>query len=132
MFKLTINPRFLETDALGHINHTVIPMWFESGREPLFRLFNPKLNVKAWNLIMAKIEISFNQQIFFGKPVDIHTYIKKIRNTSIIIRQEVWQAEELCAIGEIINIHFNHQTQKAIRIPPKIRGELEKHLYEHI
>lgn len=132
MFKLTINPKLLETDVLGHINHSVLPMWFEGAREPLFRIFSPELNIKAWPLIMAKIEIVFKQQIFFGQPVHILTTISKIGNTSITIRQEVWQNEKLCAIGEIVNIHFNHQIQKAIPIPPNIRRKLEKHLYEGV
>jgi acyl-CoA thioester hydrolase len=130
MFKLTINPKLLETDILGHINHSVLPMWFEGAREPLFRIFSPELNVKAWPLIMAKIEIVFKQQIFFGQPVHILTTISKIGSTSITIRQEVWQNEKLCSIGEIVNIHFNHQTQKAIPIPPNMRQELEQHLYK--
>ena len=32
MLSLTVSPRFAETDALGHINNTVIPVWFEQGR----------------------------------------------------------------------------------------------------
>ena len=31
--------RFYETDALGHVNNTVVPMWIETGRLPIFEFF---------------------------------------------------------------------------------------------
>jgi len=43
VFELKIKPRFCETDALGHINNTSVPMWFEQGREPLFEFFVPTM-----------------------------------------------------------------------------------------
>ncbi|MBT4289059.1 MAG: acyl-CoA thioesterase [Deltaproteobacteria bacterium] len=130
MYQLTIKPRFLETDALGHINHTVLPVWLEDGREPIFLLFMPELNVKNWNLILAKLEISYKKQIYFGTPVELRTYLKKIGNASMTVRQEIWQNKEICAVGEVTNIHFDHQAQKAMPIPKHIRQELEKHLYK--
>jgi acyl-CoA thioester hydrolase len=39
MFRMTVTPRFYETDALGHINNTVMAGWFEAAREPVFRFF---------------------------------------------------------------------------------------------
>ncbi len=40
MLEMQIQPRFQETDALGHINNTVPAVWFESARDPLFRIFS--------------------------------------------------------------------------------------------
>lgn len=41
MFTRTIEPAFYDTDALGHINNTRLPAWFELARNDLFRLFTP-------------------------------------------------------------------------------------------
>jgi acyl-CoA thioesterase FadM len=35
MFKETIQPRFNETDALGHVNNTVLTKWFEGVVDPI-------------------------------------------------------------------------------------------------
>ena len=32
MFHYETEPRFSDTDALGHINNTVYPVWFEQAR----------------------------------------------------------------------------------------------------
>ena len=59
MFSETLMPRFSETDALGHINNTALPVWFEAARTPFFRFFTPDLDCNKWKLIVAKIEVEF-------------------------------------------------------------------------
>ena len=75
MFSETLTPRFSDTDALGHINNTMIPVWFEGARDPVFKLFTPTLDLTAWPLILAKIEVNFEAQIYYGKPIEVRTYI---------------------------------------------------------
>ena len=43
MFTTPITPRASETDGAGHINNTVVPVWFEAGRREIFRIFTPDL-----------------------------------------------------------------------------------------
>lgn len=78
MFRMTVTPRFYETDALGHINNTVMSGWFEASREPVFRLFNPELNLDKWNLILAKVEVDYVAQTHYGHDVLLLTGTQKI------------------------------------------------------
>lgn len=128
MFIETITPRFAETDALGHINNTVVPVWFEQARTPVFRLFVPDLAPERWRLIIAKIEVSFRQEIVYGHAVEVRTYLEKIGNSSFQLGQEVWQRGEQCARGSSVMVHFNYDHKKSEPIPPDIRAELEEHL----
>ena len=122
MFTETVTPRFCETDALGHINNTVVPMWFEQAREPIFRLFSPDLNVKDWRLILARIEVDFRAQIFYGKDIQLHTYLERVGSSSMVIVQEVLQSGKICAIGKCVLIHFDYEQQAAV-FYIKIRGK---------
>ena len=130
MFTEKLRPRFSDTDALGHINNTTIPVWFEGGREPIFRLFIPDLNLTKWKLIIAKIEVSYHGQLFYGEEVEMRTYISRIGNASFDVYQEVWQQGEKCVSGTAAMVHFNYQTQGAQKIPDDIRTELIKHSYQ--
>lgn len=47
MFTTTITPRVSETDGVGHINNTTVPVWFEAGRHEIFKLFTPDLSFSA-------------------------------------------------------------------------------------
>jgi len=128
MFVQRVQPRFTETDALGHINNAVLPVWFEQARTPIFKLFIPSLDVKKWTLILAKIEVEFLQEIFYGTDVEVHSFIEKIGNSSFVCYQEVWQEESLVAKGRAVMVHFNHSTKKSMPIPEVIKDQLNEHL----
>lgn len=128
MFSMTLEPRFVETDALGHINNTVLPVWFEQARTPIFKIFTPNLAIDEWELILAKIDVSFLKQIYYGQKVEIKTFIKSIGNSSFIVLHEAWQEEQKVAEGNAVLVHFDHETQETKPIPDSIRTELSKHL----
>ena len=128
MFTESIFPRFSETDALGHINNTTVPVWLEQARTPIFRMFIPDLDPKHWRLIIAKIEVEFFHELVYGTPVEVRTSIAKIGRTSFHISQEVHQHEQLCARGLSVAVHFNYDSKKAEPIPDDIRSQLEEHL----
>ena len=132
MISETIKPRFLETDALGHINNTVIPGWFEGARDPVFRWFTPDLDTKKWRLILAKIDVAFHEELYYEYPVEIRTYIGRIGNSSFDVYQEVWQHEQKCASGTAVLVHFNHQTKASASIPADIQALMNEHMYSEV
>lgn len=127
MFSMTLTPRFYETDALGHINNTVISGWFESGREPVFRLFNPGLELGQWNLILARVEVDYVAQTHYGKAVELRTWVGRIGNSSFVVEQEAWQEGVCVARGKAVQVFFNYDTQKSETIPAHYRALLEQH-----
>ena len=52
MFKIMVTPRFGDIDGLKHVNNTVLAVWFEKGRNPIFRMFTPDLDLsyEKWKL----------------------------------------------------------------------------------
>lgn len=128
MFSMMIEPRFVETDALGHINNTVLPAWFEQARTPIFEIFTPSLAIDEWQLILAKIEVSFLGQIYYGKIVEIKTYIQSIGNSSFVVYHQAWQDEKQVAEGTAVLVNFDHTTQKSKHLSEPIRAALGAHL----
>jgi acyl-CoA thioester hydrolase len=130
MFITHISPRFAETDALGHINNTVVPVWFEQARAPVFRFFTPDLDFKKWKLIVAKIEVEYKGELVYGHEVTLHTYLSHIGNSSLVITQEAYQQEKLCARGNATLVHFDYHLKKSSSIPDDIRKLLHEHLVQ--
>ncbi|MFO7788282.1 MAG: thioesterase family protein [Halospina sp.] len=130
MFHHEIEPRFNDTDALGHISNTAFPVWFEQARMPVFRIFHPSLDVKHWPLIIARLEIDLKVQSYWAMPVTIRTYIGKIGNSSFRVIQEAWQGGTEVARGVAVLIHFDYGTETALPIPDAIREKLAEHLVE--
>jgi acyl-CoA thioester hydrolase len=128
MFTESISPRFSDTDALGHINNTKPPIWFEGAREPIFKFFTPELEPSKWQLIIAKIEVNYHGQLFFGEPIEIKTFVSRIGGSSFDVYQELWQHNEKCVSGTASMVHFDFITQKSIQLPEDIRDKLTLHL----
>lgn len=128
MFTEKISPRFAETDALGHINNTVIPVWFEQARRPIFEFFTPDLDPRKWRLIIARIEVDFMAETRFGSEVEIRTYLSHLGNASLKLTHELWQQGVLRAKGMAVLVHYNYQTGKSMAIPDDIRHQLAVHL----
>ncbi len=130
MFYFELQPRFSDTDALGHISNTTLPVWFEQARMPLFSIFHPTLDVKTWPLIIARVEIDFVAQSYWHLPVEVRTGVGKIGNSSFHAVQEAWQDGKQIARGTAVLIHFDYTSEKARSIPDDIRAELSRHLVE--
>ena len=128
MFSYSVMPGFSDTDALGHINNTRLPVWFENARDPIFKLFTPNLDLKSWPLILARITVDFKEQMFLDHQVEIRSYISKIGNASFTTSQEAWQDGRLTAKGEATMVHFDYLLKKSVVIPSDIRDILEQHL----
>ena len=130
MFSQTLETRFSDTDALGHINNRMLPIWFEGARDPVFEMFIPNLDLSNWCLILAKMEVNFHAQMYYGKSVEVRTFIGRIGTSSFDVYQELWQDGVKAASGTAVMVHFNHQTQKSSPIADDIVAQLKLHIYE--
>ncbi len=130
MFKIKVTPRFGDIDGLRHVNNTVLAIWFEKGRNPIFRMFTPDLDLsyEKWKLILVRTEFDFIGQMYYGGDVEIRNYITQIGNSSFTIGHEAWQDDELKAKGKAVLVHYDFINQKPMPIPEDIRANLEEHL----
>ncbi len=128
MFELQIEPRFNETDAMGHIGNTTLPVWFEHARSALFELCHPALTYHDWPLIVAKVEINFHGQTHYGAPVSVRSWVKSIGGKSFVFYQEAHQHGKLTASGETVLVWFDYATGTTLAIPDEVRARLAEHL----
>ncbi|MGS0681049.1 acyl-CoA thioesterase [Shewanella sp. 125m-7] len=123
-FSLTLQPRFCETDALGHINNTVIPVWFEAAREPIFKIFNPTQDLTKWNLIVAGFTIGFNAPTYFASDVTVKTWVSRIGNSSFELTQSCWQNGKKTAEAQTTMVHYDYTSEKSQPLGAGIREQL--------
>lgn len=130
MFIEKVTPRFGDADGLRHINNIALVEWFEVGRNPIFRMFTPDLdlNYENWKLILVRTEFDYLGQMYYGHDVEIRSYITHIGNTSFIIGHEAWQDEKLKAKGKAVLVHYDFLNQNTMPIPDDIRAQLKEHL----
>ncbi|UTB31740.1 MAG: acyl-CoA thioesterase [Methanobacterium sp. ERen5] len=133
MFKTVVTPRFGDIDGLRHVNNTVLAIWFEEARNPVFRMFTPDLDLsyENWKLIMVRTEFDFVGEMYYGEDIEIRTFVEKIGNSSFTLGHEAWQRGKLNVRGKAVVVHFNFMEKKSMPIPESIRSQLEEHLLPH-
>ena len=124
MLRYKIEPRSGETNATGHIDHTVIPIWFELARTPIYKMFNPDMSFTTWNTVIRKIEIDYTGQVFHDRETEVWTRIGEIRNSSFQVEQELWQDHNLVARGNTVLVYFDYEERNKLEIPRGIRAQL--------
>ena len=131
MFNTTIQPRFGDTDLLGHINNTVLAGWFETARNPILRIFisDFTVDIKTFPLIVAHTEYFFLDQIYYQHEVEIRTWISKIGNKSFTVHQEARQEGRLCVFGSAVVVHYDYATKQSTPLPDEKIKQLEEYLY---
>ncbi|WNY26097.1 thioesterase family protein [Methanolapillus millepedarum] len=132
MFTTKVTPRFGDVDGLGHINNVVLGNWFELGRNPIFRMFEPNLNLSydTWTLIMAHTDFDFLDELFFQYDVEIRTYVIRIGTKSFTTYHEAWQEGRLCVKGSAVVVHYDFKNKVTTPIPEHIKAQLAEHLIE--
>lgn len=128
MFETIIEPRVSETDAVGHINNTTLPIWFEAARNSVFEIFSPKDPFLNWKLVLVNFNVDFIKSIYFGESVTIKVWIKKIGNTSFELYEEAYQNGQICVKGKAVYVNFDFKENK----PEPIPGDIKKLLSDHI
>ena len=126
MLRYKIEPRSNETNATGHIDHTVIPAWFELARTPIYQLFNPDMSFSTWNTVIRKLEIDYLGQVFHERETEVRTVIGEIKNSSFQVDQELWQDGVLVAQGNTVLVYFDYDGGRKQTIPDAIRDRLTR------
>jgi acyl-CoA thioester hydrolase len=127
---MTVNIRFCETDALGHVSNTSYFIYLEEARIRMFEELGYGSDIKNWRFIVASAKCDFVNQAFFGQRLKIETNVAKIGNKSFQFVHRILDEKTgtLIALGESTIVYFNFQTQKSEPIPDDLRKQLERYL----
>ncbi|PUF89290.1 MULTISPECIES: thioesterase family protein [unclassified Geobacillus] len=125
----TVNIRFCETDALGHVSNTSYFIYLEEARIRMFEELGSGSDLKGWRFILASTKCDFINQAFFGQRLKIETNVSKIGNKSFQLVHRILDEKTgtLIALGESTVVYFNFETQKSEPIPDDLRKQLEQY-----
>ena len=126
MVSYEIEPHISETNATGHIDNAVVPLWLERARSPVYRIFNPDLSPRNWNLIIKRMEIDFIRQIHYQDKITVCSSVSEIRNTSFSVEQEIFQNNEITARASVVLVYYDYEKHQKEEIPAPIRRRLQE------
>lgn len=129
--KISLAVRFMDIDALNHVNNARYLNYLEEGRINYVReVLNTYHSVQDMNVLVARVEIDYIAPILFGSEVNIYTRVKKIGNSSFLFETAICafyqQKETLSAKSLVTLVNFDPKTQKSSPIQDEIRQKIKE------
>ena len=129
--KTPIQIRFKDIDKLGHVNNANHITYFELARVDYFDVLateDIKIDWVNEGVILAKIEMEYEQPILLEDKVFVYTWVSKMGSKSFdmacSIVKVVNGVEIEVAKGLAIIVCFNYKTNQTILVPEKWKAKM--------
>ena len=116
-----------DCDMLGHLNHATMLSFLERAR---WALLEPQIDTRSWARqpvysVVRHVDIGYLAQSLPGEDLVIRSGLLAVKNTSYIVRQEVWKVGSDVKVAEanIVFVALDQQGQP-VRVPDSWRQML--------
>ncbi len=124
----TIQTRWMDNDAYGHVNNVVYYSWFDTVVNQ-FLIVNGELNVVTSPTIGLVIETQCNYfaSVSFPDVITAGVCVSKLGNSSVRYEVGIFRNDEnqAAAQGHFIHVYVDRETRKSVSIPESTRNLLK-------
>lgn len=120
--------RFRDVDGMGHVNNAVFSTYLETARiEYWHRLFPDELDLSKVEMILARAEIDFRDQIRFPGTVRVSARCPRIGTKSFDLAYRVEPAAggELYAEARTVQVAYDYRTGRTVPVSDELRRRIE-------
>jgi acyl-CoA thioester hydrolase len=125
---LTIQTRWMDNDAYGHVNNVIYYSWFDTVVNQ-FLIKNGELNIGASPSIGLVIETQCNYfaSVSFPDVISAGVCVSKLGNSSVRYEVGIFRNDEnqVSAQGHFVHVYVDRETRKPVNIPESTRSLLK-------
>lgn len=129
-FKMKLDIRWSDMDAIGHVNNAVYLTYFEQARVYYFDE-SCQWNWQETGVILANAHIDFLKPVIFPNPTYIYVRASKLGNKSFelqyIMTSDVNGREEITTTGYTVMVMFNYSTNQSFAMPGYLRERIKNY-----
>jgi acyl-CoA thioester hydrolase len=122
-FSTTLEVRWRDLDALGHVNNAVYFNYLEQARLHYMRELG--LAPSAPNevsLILAEVSCQFKSPLNWDERVTIYIRVSELRNSSYIFEYRIEGADgRLAATARTVQVCYDYENRRSVPIPDRWR-----------
>ena len=125
-FETTVDVRYRDIDAMGHVNNAVYATYLETARLHYFReLLNRDMGREG--AVLANLTIDYLRPIEMEHdPVTVAIDVPRVGNSSLPMEYEVVRADgELAATAETVQVAYDREKAEPYRIPDGWRETIQ-------
>ena len=122
-FSTTLEIRWRDLDALGHVNNAVYFTYLEQARVHYLReLGLVPSDPSAIGMILAETSCQFKSPLELGEQVTIYMRVSELRNSSFIVEYRLEGGDgRLAATARSAQVCYDYQNQRSIPISDQWR-----------
>ena len=119
-----IEPRFRDTDAMGHVNNAVYLTYFEVVRAAYWLRLTGVRRYHEVPFILAHVSADFRSPAIVGETLDAGMRVTRLGRSSFDAEYRVVARADarLVAEGRSVMVMFDYQKQASFAIPEDLRA----------
>lgn len=127
-FTWRVPVRFHDLDVMGHAHHTLPVIYFEEARAAYWREVAGRPTVGDIDYVLAEIRVQFRQRILYPATLTVKAAVTNVGHASFAMAYELTNEEgTLLATGESVQVMFDYDKGKSMRMPEDVRARIESY-----
>lgn len=128
--RTSLQVRFRDIDAFGHVNNAVFFSYVELARiRYLLDVLQPDQPFDRLPLILARVELDFRSPIQFGEDVVVTSRIDRVGRTSFSMSHRMLAGPQGRLVGDVqsILVTYDYEAAKPMPVPDEWRRRFGVH-----
>ena len=123
----TLQPRFRDTDAMGHINNAVYVTYLEVARQEYWRELDRTLDYRHVPFILAHVTIDFRSEALMKETLELGVRCDWIGGKSFGFGYEIREqaSGRLVVEASTVKVCYDYTTKQSIPMPDALKQKLE-------
>jgi acyl-CoA thioester hydrolase len=125
-FKISIDVRFRDLDAIGHVNNAVYLTYIESARVAYWLYVTGRTGVDAVDIILARAEVDYRSPVVLGETIEVTVRTLSMRRSSFVLGFTLTERGTGRVVAEAKNVavYFDYAAGRSQPIPKEIRERI--------
>ena len=123
VYERSVDVRWRDTDALGHVNHVVLLTYLEEGRDAFYSqiIGSDPVNV------VVRLEIDLRAEVRHqDRLVRVRIEAERVGTTSLVTRETILSASnDVIAEARVVTLRWDASARKPIPFNPDERARLQ-------
>jgi len=123
-----LRPRFLDTDAMGHINNAVYVTYLEVARQEYWRAFRGgDPNYRVVPFILARVEVDFRSEALMHEILELCIGCAWVGGKSFAFEYEIREqsSQRLVVAAKSVQVFYDYAKKQSMQVPDDMRRNLE-------
>ena len=125
-FRIAIETRFRDLDAIGHVNNAVYLTYVESARVGYWLQITGRATVKGIDIILARTEIDYRSPVMLGETIEVTARCVSMRRSSFVLDFELQSRTDGRRVADARNVvvYYDYAAGRSAPIPDALRAKI--------